>query len=418
MPQESQQPPNAISIILVTPESTVSPDFQIFLNQLRWTQQLDQIIINKYYIVLNSQCNFQPQMAQLGWLVQAHTQIVWLTAILPPSIEDKLYQQMKHNQAIVTIYQAQTSWLNVVYQVQQPWIPRVSQGLYQWIKSKAIIAFIQDYIQQAARGKVIIYVNIISQVIAMAWVLRCKAYYSKQLDKAGVLAWFIGASPVITTISILGIGVDILNICSIIHIRTPQMLLDYTQKSSQARQDGQYSKAIIIQPAGWDALVPWIEGVAPKDQEQVAEYIGVVEGVRCCWVVLDQYLDRVVDRYQQWYCQDADAGEQACNGCDPNLEGQEMDPPRVSCSPVLCVAGSMVAREGAREAACESGSMVAREAAREAPFQAGSMAGREAAREVPCQAGSMVVKQAVRQNRRQNSRREAPQIRYRQGDPI
>lgn len=74
----------------------------------------------------------------------------------------------------------------------------------------------------------IIYVNIISQVIAMAWVLRCKAYYSKQLDKAGVLAWFIGASPVITTISILGIGVDILNICSIIHIRTPQMLLDYT----------------------------------------------------------------------------------------------------------------------------------------------------------------------------------------------
>lgn len=27
-----------------------------------------------------------------------------------------------------------------------------------------------------------------------------------------------------------------------------------------------------------------------------------------------------------------------------------MDLPRVSCSPVLCVAGSMVVREGAREA--------------------------------------------------------------------
>lgn len=50
-----------------------------------------------------------------------------------------------------------------------------------------MVAFIQDHIQQASRGKVIIYINIISQVTAMAWVLGYKAYYSKQLDKAGVL---------------------------------------------------------------------------------------------------------------------------------------------------------------------------------------------------------------------------------------
>lgn len=41
-----------------------------------------------------------------------------------------------------------------------------------------------------------------------------------------------------------------------------------------------------------------MEGVAPKDQEQVAEYIEVVEGVRCRQVVLDYYLDGVVDGYQ------------------------------------------------------------------------------------------------------------------------
>lgn len=49
------------------------------------------------------------------------------------------------------------------------------------------MAFIQDQIQWAASGKVIIYANIIGQVTAMAWVLGCKAYYSNQLDKAGVL---------------------------------------------------------------------------------------------------------------------------------------------------------------------------------------------------------------------------------------
>jgi hypothetical protein len=50
-----------------------------------------------------------------------------------------------------------------------------------------VVAFIQDRIQQAAGGKVIIYANIIGQVTTMARVLGCKAYYSNQLDKAGVL---------------------------------------------------------------------------------------------------------------------------------------------------------------------------------------------------------------------------------------
>jgi hypothetical protein len=61
-----------------------------------------------------------------------------------------------------------------------------------------------------------------------------------------------------------------------------------------------------------------MEGVAPKDQKHVAKYIGVVEGVRCHQVVLDQYLDGVVDGYQRRYYQDVDAREQACDGCDPN----------------------------------------------------------------------------------------------------
>lgn len=62
----------------------------------------------------------------------------------------------------------------------------------------------------------------------MAWVLGCEVYYSEQLDKAGVLVWFMGASLVIAATSALGMGVDIPNIRSIIYIRTPQTLLDYT----------------------------------------------------------------------------------------------------------------------------------------------------------------------------------------------
>jgi superfamily II DNA helicase RecQ len=57
---ESRWPPNAASIMLVTPESAVSPDFQTFLNWLRWMRRLDRIVINECHIVLNSQRDFRP----------------------------------------------------------------------------------------------------------------------------------------------------------------------------------------------------------------------------------------------------------------------------------------------------------------------------------------------------------------------
>ncbi|KAH3002693.1 hypothetical protein KXW60_006664 [Aspergillus fumigatus] len=197
---ESRRPPKAASIVLVTPESAVSPDFQTFLNRLRWMRRLDRIVINECHVVLNSQGDFRPQMAQLGKLVRARTQMVWLTATLPPSMEEELCQRIKHDQTAVTIYRARTSRLNVAYRVWRPVLTGVGRGPYQWIKSEAVVAFIQDRIQRAAGSKVIIYANIIGQVTAMARVL----------------------GTVIAATSALGMGVDIPNIRSIIHIGTPR----------------------------------------------------------------------------------------------------------------------------------------------------------------------------------------------------
>ncbi|KAG2000694.1 hypothetical protein GB937_010931, partial [Aspergillus fischeri] len=66
VPWESRRPPDAASIVLVMPESAVSPDFQTFLNWLRWTRRLDRIVIDECHVVLNNQHDFRPQMAQLG----------------------------------------------------------------------------------------------------------------------------------------------------------------------------------------------------------------------------------------------------------------------------------------------------------------------------------------------------------------
>jgi hypothetical protein len=61
-------------------------------------------------------------------------------------MEAELCWRMKHDQAAVTIYWARTSRLNVAYWVWRLDMTGVGWGLYEWIKSKAVVAFIQDRI--------------------------------------------------------------------------------------------------------------------------------------------------------------------------------------------------------------------------------------------------------------------------------
>jgi superfamily II DNA helicase RecQ len=68
---EGQRPPDAAAIVLVTPESAVSEDFITFLNRLKAIQQLDRIVIDEYYIVLNRRFTFRKQIQQLGKLIMA-----------------------------------------------------------------------------------------------------------------------------------------------------------------------------------------------------------------------------------------------------------------------------------------------------------------------------------------------------------
>jgi superfamily II DNA helicase RecQ len=75
-------------------KSAVGEAFATFLNRLQATRQLDRIVIDEYHIVLNRQYTFRKQMQQLGQLVAAETQIVMLTATLPPSEEGELFRRM------------------------------------------------------------------------------------------------------------------------------------------------------------------------------------------------------------------------------------------------------------------------------------------------------------------------------------
>jgi late competence protein required for DNA uptake (superfamily II DNA/RNA helicase) len=322
---ESRRPPDEATIVLVTPESAVTDDFHTFINRLQQTRRLDRIVIDECHVVLNNQRDFRPQLRQLGRLNHARTQMVLLTATLPPQLESTLLQRMQYPREQVSMFRARTSRPNVAYRVWQPFGVRASRD---WFTAEPVTAFIQQRIQQAEPGKVIIYANVVRQVVDMARIIGCEAFHSQQIDKPSILERFTqGHTRVIAATSALGMGVDIPDIRCIIHLGAPRCLLDYAQESGRAGRDGQTSEAIIIQPEG---PLRWPQDASPGDTELVTEYMEVVPGVGCRRYVLDEYLDGTVDGYRRQRCQDENPEEVPCDGCHPGWHEVSIVQPKSS----------------------------------------------------------------------------------------
>ena len=99
------------------PESAVTEDFYTFINRLKQTRRLDRIVINEYYVVLNNQQNFRPELQQLEQLNHARIQIVLLTATLSSILEETLLQCIEYQADQIRILRDRTSRPNVAYRV-------------------------------------------------------------------------------------------------------------------------------------------------------------------------------------------------------------------------------------------------------------------------------------------------------------
>jgi superfamily II DNA helicase RecQ len=301
---ESRHPPDAAAVVLVTPESAVGKAFATFLNRLRATRQLDRIVIDECHIVLNRRYTFRKQMQQLGKLVAAETQMVMLTATLPPTEEDELFQRMHFTRDQVKLFRAPTTRTNVAYRV-----IRVGRR----IKAKEMEAMVMRMVRQKLRkfrsGKMVIYGHSVPKVKELAKKLDCHAYHHHAVGKESMLADFMaGRQRVIVATSALGMGVDIPDIRCIIHVDWPWTMLDYAQESGRAGRDGLQSEAIIIGQAGEERVAQ--DKQTSDEQALVKRYTeGEGETRQCRRVVLGEYLDGRTDRTG------CEAGEETCDVC-------------------------------------------------------------------------------------------------------
>jgi superfamily II DNA/RNA helicase len=254
-------------------------------------------------------------MQQLGRLVAAETQIVMLTATLPPSEEDELFQRMHFSREQVKIFRARTTRTNVAYRV-----VAVEEALRKEEVEAVVVKIARRKVRQHQAGKVVIYGNSVTKVKKLAEQLACNAYYHDAVGKASMLADFMaGKQHVIVATSALGMGVDIPDIRCIIHMDWPRTILDYAQESGRAGRDGMPSEAIIIRQEGSQR--------ASEDKQSEAEQRLVqlyVEGdgtaARCRRRVLDEYLD---GREGREGCEQGEEKCDVCRGPEEEIEGEE-----------------------------------------------------------------------------------------------
>jgi len=303
----SRKPNRTASVIFVTPESAVSKGFGTFVNRLQGTSKLDRVVVDEAHHVLDCGPKFRPKVRELGRiLIGWCTQLVYLTATLPPRDEREFFKVMRvpTQGGIPTrdvhIFRAPTTRTNIAYQVRESGPQSNFDAVCRVVQEKLA--------QYAAPGKIIVYSSEISQGEKLAAELGCPVYHRNVDDHIGkaqrMREWLRGDNRVIVATNALGLGVDIPDIRVVIHAGPPRKLRDYAQESGRAGRDGLPSEAIIVcsSKQGPARDRSWI---SPKAID-MPEFI-TSDG--CRRVIMDRVIDGRDDRVR---CEE---GEEMCDVC-------------------------------------------------------------------------------------------------------
>ena len=198
---------------------SLSNDFQTFLNRLQQFKRLDRIVINECHVILNRSQTFRKNLRRLGDLIGKKTQIVLLTATLPPRYESKLFDILYLLLDKAFKYRLSSNRSNIRYSVRRN---QSNIDVLETIRSKSI---------QYSNDRVLVYARTIDIANSLAMELNWLVYYSKSSKRERTLRNFLDfnqtSQRIIGTTS-LGLGLDAPNIRAIIHVDRSYTLYEYS----------------------------------------------------------------------------------------------------------------------------------------------------------------------------------------------
>nr|POE87058.1 atp-dependent dna helicase tlh1 [Quercus suber] len=300
---EDRAPPYDARIVFVIAESAVSASFADYINAKKANHQLERIVIDECHTILQSHQEWRPQVLQLRELAGRDTQVVCLTATLPPKRQDEFLEKMDMQVPRLAILRDSTVRPNIAYSVEEYDANDEVEFLRRLVEQKKA--------QYPTSDKIVIYCRNIQQVKDFAHELGYTAFWrtvGTEDEKAEVLKQLTsGTERVFTSTNALGEGIDAPGVRVVIHIGVIDSLDDYGQQSGRAGRDGRTaSEAIILRKVkiGKDGRRRPEQGW--KVEPEMKEFWS---GRKCKRVVMDAYMDGDTERTA---CR---PGEQFCDVC-------------------------------------------------------------------------------------------------------
>ena len=150
-------------------ESAVSQSFADFVNAKMLNQQLERVIIDECHTVLQSTKKFRPKVLQLRDLISRQTQVVCLTATLPPRREPAFMSVMDMEPDEVSIIREPTTRPNIRYSV------ITYDGETETLR-RIIDGRLASY---PARDRIVVYCRTINEIKTYAEEIGGVSFYSK-----------------------------------------------------------------------------------------------------------------------------------------------------------------------------------------------------------------------------------------------
>lgn len=300
---DPRNPPDSARLVFTTPETCRSESFLAFLLRLRDLQQLDRIFIDECHVILNQNQSFRKDLGRLNELLNHKTQLIFLTATLPPRYQLEFLGKFFLTPADVRIYRLPTNRTNISYSVLRN------------MKKQEIFGLIRKKDIYYPNDRLIVYTR--NRVMAEEYSkeLEWPVYFSNSKQKQRVLKKFLeGSKQRIIATNSLGLGLNPSNIRVVIHIGRPYKLYDYAQESGRAGRNGEKSEAILITPF---TLLPPPEQKMSKNEQREVEIIDryIVNPERLCRrFILSEYLDESIVR-----CTEKDQNCDICPRIEPGI---------------------------------------------------------------------------------------------------
>ncbi|KAK1919461.1 hypothetical protein P3342_013200 [Pyrenophora teres f. teres] len=167
---DGRRPPYWARIVLVTPESAVTKAFGRFIDEKRMLHQLDRIVIDECHVLLESTQDWRPDLLKMAEMTEKGTQVVYLTATLPPTLQPAFLQTAGLDAQTVTICRDEsTTRTNIAYQVLE-----YTRGTLEKVLVELVAAKRRKY---GPGAQIIVYCPTVDETKRLARLLQCSAYY-------------------------------------------------------------------------------------------------------------------------------------------------------------------------------------------------------------------------------------------------